>query len=774
VLHLLRSSLRARLLATMLVVSLLPLLLLALSLRARTQADLTAAAERDLRQQLDIVVSDVGGFVGEHRELVLSMAPTPAMTSMDSMQQRPALAAVAARHADDVAVFHTMDLTGMNVARHDGQAPMDLSDRDYFKGVKAGKPLVYQTLISRTTGKPALGIATRITRDDATVGVLQMTLDLGRTAEVVERVRVAETGYAWLVDDKDKLMVHHDSAAAAEQRVVADHPAVRAARAGADSVLHFEEDGRRWLAVAHVFPAEGWVMVVQAPEDEALAALAATTRAIAIVAIVGVLVALGLAWWLAQGITRPLATVVDAARRIARGDVGRPVAFRSSDELGQLADAFRETADYLGQSAAAADAVARGDLTVQIAPRSEQDVLSRSMAGAIGTLRGLVDETRGLIDGARAGDLDRRGDAARFAGAYAEVVQGVNEMLDAAARPVRATGAALARLADRDLTVRMDGEYAGEYARLAAAFDDAAANLDDALSRVGGSAEQVHDASRQIAGGAQTLASGASQQAASLEEISSSLQELSAMASQSAGNARAAHDLAGSARARTTEGAAEMVRLSDAMLRIKRSSDDTARIVRSIDEIAFQTNLLALNAAVEAARAGDAGRGFAVVAEEVRALALRSAEAAKSTAALIEEAVQNAEAGVALNDAVTRTFGAIDTDVQRMSDVVAEIASAAEQQAHGVGQINAAVEDMNEVTQQVAANAEEAAAAAEELSAQSTLLDGMVAEFEIGAGRAGAGAGVGAGFGVRFGDGFDPGAWAPRRRRSVAPSLAGV
>jgi methyl-accepting chemotaxis protein len=174
-----------------------------------------------------------------------------------------------------------------------------------------------------------------------------------------------------------------------------------------------------------------------------------------------------------------------------------------------------------------------------------------------------------------------------------------------------------------------------------------------------------------------------------------------------------------------------MQNLSGAIARIKASADATAKIVKTIDEIAFQTNLLALNAAVEAARAGDAGKGFAVVAEEVRNLAMRSAEAAKNTSKLIEESVSNADGGVAINQEVTRSLKEINEQIRKVSQVVAEIAAASEQQNEGVEQVNKAVEQMNMVTQQTAANAEQSASAAEELSGQSEAMFAIVSKFNI-------------------------------------------
>jgi len=173
-----------------------------------------------------------------------------------------------------------------------------------------------------------------------------------------------------------------------------------------------------------------------------------------------------------------------------------------------------------------------------------------------------------------------------------------------------------------------------------------------------------------------------------------------------------------------------MKRMATAINEIKTSSDNTAKILKTIDDIAFQTNLLALNAAVEAARAGEAGKGFAVVAEEVRNLAMRSADASKNTADMIEESVKNAESGVKITEDVAAALSKTVESSTKVSDLIAEIAAASNEQALGE-QVNTAVAQMNTVTQQNAANSEESASAAEELSSQAAELANMVGNFHL-------------------------------------------
>ncbi len=221
--------------------------------------------------------------------------------------------------------------------------------------------------------------------------------------------------------------------------------------------------------------------------------------------------------------------------------------------------------------------------------------------------------------------------------------------------------------------------------------------------------EQVAAAATEVSSASQSLAQGSSEQAASLEETSASLEEMSSMTRTNADNARQADVLMGETAKVVEQANRSMDSLTHSMQEVTEASQETAKIIRTIDEIAFQTNLLALNAAVEAARAGEAGAGFAVVAEEVRALAMRAAEAAKNTATLIEGTVTKVNDGSSLVSKTADAFSQVAGSTGKVRELVAEIAAASGEQAQGVEQINKAVTEMNAVTQQTAANAEESA-----------------------------------------------------------------
>ncbi len=254
------------------------------------------------------------------------------------------------------------------------------------------------------------------------------------------------------------------------------------------------------------------------------------------------------------------------------------------------------------------------------------------------------------------------------------------------------------------------------------------------LSRVievlANTSSETAKAGGQIAEASQVLAQGASEQAASLEETSASLQEMGGMVRRNADSASRAATLTTEAQTAAARGDSSMKKMRSTIDQIQTATTDTAKIIKVINEIAFQTNLLALNAAVEAARAGEAGKGFAVVAEEVRALALRSADAANNTASLIEGSLTSARQGVAMAQEVESVLSEIRTTSDQSSTVVREIAAASREQATGIGTLTTAMSQMDTVTQHNAASAEETAAASAQMAEQSTKLRHAIADLQ--------------------------------------------
>jgi methyl-accepting chemotaxis protein len=249
------------------------------------------------------------------------------------------------------------------------------------------------------------------------------------------------------------------------------------------------------------------------------------------------------------------------------------------------------------------------------------------------------------------------------------------------------------------------------------------------IQRLGQSVEVNSASAGQVSQTSAALAEGASEQAASLEETSASLEEISSMARRNAEGADRAHELTRETRAAVDAGTANVQAMNQAMEAINASSDGIAKILKTIDEIAFQTNILALNAAVEAARAGEHGAGFAVVAEEVRALAQRSAVAARETADKIEDSVTKSRHGAEVCTKVAQGLSQIAQKTREVDSLVAEIAQASKEQTQGIDQVNSAVAQMDKIVQAGAARAEEGAAVAQDLSGQSLELQRAVDEI---------------------------------------------
>ena len=290
----------------------------------------------------------------------------------------------------------------------------------------------------------------------------------------------------------------------------------------------------------------------------------------------------------------------------------------------------------------------------------------------------------------------------------------------------------LQALAQGDLTAKITAVFEGRYLQIKTDFNAAVDSLHDAMTGITSATSGLRSGSDEIAGASDDLSRRTEQQAASLEETAAALDEITATVKRSAEGARQAAAAATGARADATRSGEVMREAVSAMGEIEESSSQITQIISVIDEIAFQTNLLALNAGVEAARAGDAGRGFAVVAQEVRALAQRSAEAAKEIKTLIASSSSQVQRGVKL---VGETGLALDGIVSKVVDIdtlISEIASSSQEQSTGLNQVNTAVNQMDQVTQQNAAMVEEATAAANSLKTETAELSRLVARFRTG------------------------------------------
>jgi methyl-accepting chemotaxis protein len=337
-----------------------------------------------------------------------------------------------------------------------------------------------------------------------------------------------------------------------------------------------------------------------------------------------------------------------------------------------------------------------------------------------------------LIDAATRGDLEQRVDVSAYEGFMKGLGGGINNLLDALVKPLRASADVIKALADGNLTHTVAGDFQGEFEMLQDAVNTSVENLLGMVSKIRESTGNISVAAGEISQGNADLSQRTEEQASSLEETASSMEEMTSTVKQNADNAREANQLAAGAREQAERGGKVVGQAVTAMGEINSASKKIADIIGVIDEIAFQTNLLALNAAVEAARAGEQGRGFAVVAAEVRNLAQRSAAAAKEIKALIKDSVDKVGEGTKLVDMSGQTLEEIVTSVKKVSDIVAEIAAASQEQSTGIEQVNKAVMQLDQVTQQNAALVEEAAAASESMDEQARGLRELMKFFKTG------------------------------------------
>jgi methyl-accepting chemotaxis protein len=656
------------------------------------------------------------------------------------------------------------------------------------------KPVVIEPYPYEVGGKTLLltTIAIPIMEGDEVLGVVTSDFELSRLQQRVSLLKPMGTGHAELLSPMGTVVGSPDAGQIGRKREDATTKAILAATAEDKLYTDFSADANGMVKVyAPLRVGENnrrFALGIYVPRD----LLTAQARSLlGLVALVGLLAAASLCaglWLLLRTmVLRPLADAVRVSGDVAQGRLDTTIPQRRNDELGQLLraqsnmreqiraviqaqnematrhdegsigyriDASGFAGDY-GRMVQETNALvgshvqvqqrlievmkhyAVGDLSVDMDRLpGEKAAITQAMDETKASLSAINAEIKRLASAAAAGDFSLRGDEDRFQHDFHAMVAGLNQLMETTDGNLAQVSSLLQAIARGDLSARMQGDFHGVFASMRDDANSTVAQLTSIIGRIQSAASSINLAASEIAQGNNDLSRRTEQQAANLEETAASMEELTSTVRQNAEHARQANQLAQGAHGVASQGGEIVGKVVTTMSAIEASSKKIADIISVIDGIAFQTNILALNAAVEAARAGEQGRGFAVVASEVRTLAQRSAGAAKEIKGLIEDSVGKVADGSQLVHQAGSTMGEIVSSVQRVTDIMAEISAASQEQSAGIEQVNQTVVQMDETTQQNAALVEEATAAARSMEEQAAQLAEAVALFRLATGPA--------------------------------------
>ncbi|MCR1006326.1 MAG: methyl-accepting chemotaxis protein [Stenotrophomonas maltophilia] len=624
--------------------------------------------------------------------------------------------------------------------------------------------------------------------EDAAKSAALQALEVMRAENDTYYFNIYDTGYRLLMHPFRKDLVGKDMKDfRTDDGVRIYYDQVEAAKAGGGFVNYrWAKPGSKGevekVAYAGLFAPWNWVVSSGVYMDDVQRQALVFTAIMAISGGVLVLIVLALSWVIGNRIARPLKQATAVAEGIANGKLDSHIGPQPHDEPGRLLEAMsgmqqqlhavingqremarrhdggelsyridasafpgeyglmvQETNALVGSHVQTLHDVldvvqqyAVGDLSRDIARYPGEKAAMTTTVDTVKANLGRINaEIKQLASAAAAGDFSRRGDAQRFDHDFRLMLENLNAMMAVSDDNLGKLSQLLSAIAEGDLTARMHGDSQGVFARMRDDANTTVAQLPQIAGQIQASASSITLAAGEIASGNSDLSRRTEQQAANLEETAASMEELTSTVRQNAEHARQANQLAIGAQSVASQGGSVVGQVVSTMSAIEASSKKIAEIISVIDGIAFQTNILALNAAVEAARAGEQGRGFAVVASEVRTLAQRSAAAAKEIKGLIDDSVGKVTEGSSLVHQAGSTMGEIVASVQRVTDIMAEISAASQEQSAGIEQVNQTVVQMDETTQQNAALVEEATAAARAMEDQAAQLADAVAIFRL-------------------------------------------